>query len=93
MKKKVSKESKDQRSLMNLKVMSYNVHACKGSDGTISPDRIASVIDDSNADIVALQELDCGRERSSGIDQAKEIARLVGMHHHFHPIIQVEEEK
>ncbi len=76
-----------------MRIMSYNVHACKGSDGVISPARIAEVIEDSDADIVALQELDCGRERSSRIDQAMEIAKLADMHHHFHPIIQVEEEK
>jgi endonuclease/exonuclease/phosphatase family metal-dependent hydrolase len=43
-------------------------------------------------DIVALQELDIGRARSGGIDQARAIARELGMHLHFHPALTVMEE-
>ena len=39
-----------------LRVATYNVHACVGSDGRHDPDRIASVIAELEADIVALQE-------------------------------------
>jgi endonuclease/exonuclease/phosphatase family metal-dependent hydrolase len=41
---------------------------------------------------VALQELDVGRIRTGGIDQAHAIAHLLGMNFHFHPAFQVEEE-
>jgi endonuclease/exonuclease/phosphatase family metal-dependent hydrolase len=42
--------------------------------------------------MVALQELDVGRLRTGGIDQAHAIAHLLGMSFHFHPALQVEEE-
>jgi endonuclease/exonuclease/phosphatase family metal-dependent hydrolase len=40
----------------HLRVATYNVHACVGSDGRHDPDRIASVVAELDADIVALQE-------------------------------------
>ena len=39
-----------------LRVATYNVHACVGTDGRHDPDRVASVITELDADIVALQE-------------------------------------
>jgi endonuclease/exonuclease/phosphatase family metal-dependent hydrolase len=65
---------------VELKIMSYNVHACRGSDGSISPERIARVIAAHNPDIVALQEID---ERND-IHQAKVIARILSMNFYYH---------
>jgi endonuclease/exonuclease/phosphatase family metal-dependent hydrolase len=39
-----------------IRVATYNVHACIGTDGRHDPVRVAGVIDDLDADIVALQE-------------------------------------
>src|SRR4030095_7484448 len=39
-----------------IRVATYNVHACVGADGRHDPDRVANVIGELNADIVALQE-------------------------------------
>ena len=39
-----------------LRLATYNVHACVGRDGRYDPDRIASVIGELNADVIALQE-------------------------------------
>jgi endonuclease/exonuclease/phosphatase family metal-dependent hydrolase len=39
-----------------LRIATYNVHACVGRDGRHDPDRVASVIAELNADVVALQE-------------------------------------
>jgi endonuclease/exonuclease/phosphatase family metal-dependent hydrolase len=39
-----------------LRVATYNVHACVGTDGRFDPDRVAAVIAELDADIVALQE-------------------------------------
>jgi endonuclease/exonuclease/phosphatase family metal-dependent hydrolase len=39
-----------------IRVATYNVHACVGADGRHDPDRVAHVIGELNADIVALQE-------------------------------------
>ena len=77
----------------SLRIMTYNVHSCIGMDGKLSPERIARVIAQYSPDVVALQELDLGRERTQSIDQAKVIADQLEMLYHFHPSIQVEEEK
>jgi endonuclease/exonuclease/phosphatase family metal-dependent hydrolase len=39
-----------------LRVATYNVHACVGTDRRHDPDRVASVVGELDADIVALQE-------------------------------------
>ena len=70
-----------------LRVMTYNVHSCIGMDGKISPHRIARVIALNHPDIVALQEIDLGRVRSRGHDQAKMIAEEMHMHVAFCPTV------
>lgn len=77
-----------------LRVMTYNVRRCLGLDGTLSVERVAETILQCNADIVALQELDVGRERSRNVDQANEISRLIGATNvYFHPTLQIFEER
>lgn len=76
-----------------LRVMSYNVHSCIGMDGKMAPERIARVIAQCAPDIVALQELDVGRMRTGGVDQAHLIAQHLDMDLHFHAAIRVEEEQ
>lgn len=70
-----------------LRVMSYNVHACAGMDGRVSPRRVARVIAQQSPDLVALQELDCGRVRSRGEDQVRLIADALGYHAVFCPTV------
>jgi len=80
--------------MSRLRIVTYNVHRCLGVDGRLSPGRIAAVIAETGADIVALQELDVRRARSGGIDQAEAIARELGMDNvHFHPALKVMEEE
>jgi endonuclease/exonuclease/phosphatase family metal-dependent hydrolase len=75
------------------RIVTYNVHRCLGKDGVTSVSRIAAVIASLKPDIIALQELDVGRKRSQGVDQAREIARELGHEHiHFHPALRVMEE-
>ena len=76
-----------------FRVMTYNVHSCIGMDGRHDHRRIAQVIRECDPDIVALQELETGRVRSGGLDQAHSIAHDLEMLYHFHPSIEVEEEK
>lgn len=40
----------------SFRAATYNVHACVGTDRRHDPDRVAAVIDELDADIVALQE-------------------------------------
>jgi endonuclease/exonuclease/phosphatase family metal-dependent hydrolase len=74
------------------RILTYNVHRCVGVDGRLSVARIAEVIAACNPDIVALQELDVGRVRTGGVDQAHAIAEELGMQMHFHPAFRVMEE-
>jgi endonuclease/exonuclease/phosphatase family metal-dependent hydrolase len=73
--------------------MTYNVHGCVGVDGRLDVSRIAAVVARSRPDIVALQELDVGRSRSGGVDQAHTIASRLGMRFHFHAALKVAEEQ
>jgi endonuclease/exonuclease/phosphatase family metal-dependent hydrolase len=76
-----------------LRVATYNVHGCVGTDGHRSEDRIAEVIASMSADIVGLQELDLGRPRSAHADQAALIATRLGWKYHFHPAMRSGEEQ
>src|SRR5579872_5664617 len=63
-----------------MKIASYNIHKCKGTDGRVSPDRIVSVIGEIAADLVALQECDHRFGRRSGLLDPAAIRRETGMH-------------
>jgi endonuclease/exonuclease/phosphatase family metal-dependent hydrolase len=76
-----------------LRVATYNVHGCVGTDGQCSEGRIAEVIASMSADIVGLQELDLCRPRSSHADQAALIAAQLGWKYHFHPAMRSGEEQ
>ncbi len=73
--------------------MTYNVHSCIGMDGNLSPERIARVINQYAPDVILLQELDVGRNRTDGVDQAQHIAYILAMDCHFHPAMHYAEEK
>jgi endonuclease/exonuclease/phosphatase family metal-dependent hydrolase len=69
-----------------LRLMTYNVHGCRGMDGRYSVERIARVIARERPDVVCLQELDHRRTRSGGVDQAREIAARLEQEYHFHSV-------
>ncbi len=71
-----------------IRVATYNVHGCLGTDGQRSEGRIAEVIAGLEVDIVGLQELDLSRKRSGGVDQAGIIAKRLGWHGHFHAALR-----
>lgn len=75
-----------------IRVLSYNVHSCVGTDRRLDVGRVADMIAALEPDIIGLQELDVGRRRSGGVDQAEEIARRLKMDFHFHPALKLEEE-
>lgn len=74
------------------RILTYNVHRCVGADRKLDVGRVAEVIARLSPDIVALQELDVGRARTGGVDQAHEIAQRLKMAFRFHPALKVEEE-
>lgn len=75
------------------RIMTYNVHSCVGMDGKLDVGRIAAVIAHAKPDIVCLQELDVGRIRTGGEDQAHAIASKLGMGFHFNCAMKVQEEE
>jgi endonuclease/exonuclease/phosphatase family metal-dependent hydrolase len=68
--------------------MTYNIRCGRGSDDRIDLGRIADVIASFRPDAVALQEVDCGQERSGSVDQAGELARRLGMEPSFATCIE-----
>lgn len=70
-----------------LRVMTYNVHSCKGWDRIVKPARVAAVIAKYKPDVVALQELRVSRE--GGGDQPAELARALGMSSHFFSVLRL----
>ena len=78
---------------MTLRLMTYNVHRCVGVDKKLDIPRVAAVIAAMKPDVVALQELDVGRERTGRVDQAHELAQRLGMRRHFNAAMNVEEEQ
>lgn len=67
----------------SLRVLSYNLHHGEGTDGRVDLERIARVIRDSRADLVALQEIDLNTTRTGRVNQAAEYVRLTGLHGKF----------
>ncbi len=75
------------------RILSYNVHRCVGTDRRLDVGRVAQVIAAEAPDIVALQEVDVGRPRTGGVDQAHALARRLRMSFHFNAALRVEEEQ
>jgi endonuclease/exonuclease/phosphatase family metal-dependent hydrolase len=66
------------QNVQKFRIVTYNVHKCRGIDGRSSAARIVQVLQEINADIVALQEVLCIQGRNSEDDQAHFIARELG---------------
>jgi endonuclease/exonuclease/phosphatase family metal-dependent hydrolase len=64
-----------------LRVMTFNIHHGADSQERMSVAEIAAVIRREQPDIVALQEVDRGVERTQRRDLLVELARLTGMDH------------
>lgn len=72
-----------------LRVMTYNVHGCRGMDGIFAPHRIARVIARERPDVICLQELDRVRTRSGGVDQVHRIAQRLQREYLFHAVSEL----
>ncbi|MGE0703486.1 MAG: endonuclease/exonuclease/phosphatase family protein [Vicinamibacterales bacterium] len=60
-----------------LRVVTYNVHRCTGMDRRTRPDRVASVLREIGADVIAVQEI--VGSGPQGASQIEEIGAALGM--------------
>ena len=61
-------------------VATYNIHSGVGADGVLDLERLARVLEETRAEVVALQEVDrCRREESGYADQPVWFAERLGM--------------
>jgi endonuclease/exonuclease/phosphatase family metal-dependent hydrolase len=63
-----------------VRVATYNVHKCVGPDGEYRPDRIAQVIAELDADVIAIQEADQRFGKRNGLLNPQELLEMTGMH-------------
>lgn len=79
---------------VRLKAMSFNIHSGIGEDGVYDLNRIESVIRESGAEVIGLQEVDAfwsGRSRFE--HQARQLGQRLGMHSFFAPIYDLPPER
>ena len=74
-----------------FRIVTYNVHSCRGMDGVYSPSRIARALLREQPDIICLQELEHGIGRSGWALQVSEIAESLSTDYHFHGISRVDD--
>jgi endonuclease/exonuclease/phosphatase family metal-dependent hydrolase len=60
-----------------LRIVTYNIHRCRGMDRRTRPDRVAAVLRDVDADVIALQEVIGAGPR--GVSQIEEIGASLAM--------------
>jgi endonuclease/exonuclease/phosphatase family metal-dependent hydrolase len=65
---------------MRVRVVSWNVHGCVGTDGHFSPRRIADALAGLYPDVALLQEVGDNRGIHPPIDQARTVATQLRMH-------------
>jgi endonuclease/exonuclease/phosphatase family metal-dependent hydrolase len=76
---------------VGLRVVSYNMHTGIGADGELDLDRTAAVLEDLDADVIGLQEVDVHwAGRSEWRDQARDLANALDMEVFFAPIYSLD---
>ena len=76
-----------------LDVLTYNIHHGQGDDGALDLERIARLIEDTGAEVVALQEVDRHfGARSEYVDQPAWLAKRLRMHVRFGANLDLEPE-
>jgi endonuclease/exonuclease/phosphatase family metal-dependent hydrolase len=70
---------------VRLRAMSLNLHGGRTKAGRPQLGRIATELRAWDADLVLLQEVDRGRERTGGVDQARWLARRLGFESVYGP--------
>ncbi|MEM8712435.1 MAG: endonuclease/exonuclease/phosphatase family protein [Planctomycetota bacterium] len=69
----------------SLRVVAYNIRHGHGADDAVDLQRVATVLESLEPDIVLLQEVDHGCARSGSVDQARRLGDLLNMASAFGP--------
>jgi endonuclease/exonuclease/phosphatase family metal-dependent hydrolase len=70
-------------SRITLRVMTYNIHVGVGMDKKMDLQRIGDVVNREHPDLVGLQEVDRGVERTQRVDEIAELAARTKMQYAF----------
>jgi endonuclease/exonuclease/phosphatase family metal-dependent hydrolase len=73
--------------MKTLTVASYNVHRCIGRDRRHDPGRVAKVLEELQADVIALQEVDFRYHVRRGVDQLRFLAEATGLESVWGPVL------
>lgn len=63
-----------------VRAVTYNIHGCVGTDGRYDPGRVATVLDQLDADLIGLQEVDTRHPYREGQHQFDFLRRVTRMH-------------
>ena len=74
---RLSNGSEEQSKISSMRIVTYNIHKGRGMDGRVSIKRIADVLGELDADIIALQEVFSECESKEG--QVETLASTLGM--------------
>jgi endonuclease/exonuclease/phosphatase family metal-dependent hydrolase len=65
---------------VHVRLASWNVHSCVGTDGVLDVARIGDVLERLDVDVIGLQEIERREEQILGLDQLAYLARRLDMH-------------
>jgi len=66
-----------------VRIAAYNIKHGEGMDGVVDLARAAEVLRALDADVITLQEIDRGVQRTDGVDQAVALGEMLGMDAYF----------
>ncbi len=67
----------------NIRLVTYNIHSCRGTDGKMDIERIVRVLSELDADVIALQEVQQAGTGSNTTSQLATLSRELEMEGHF----------
>ncbi|MFE6997217.1 endonuclease/exonuclease/phosphatase family protein [Microbacterium sp. NPDC057659] len=76
-----------------VRVATFNIHHGADPAGVVDLERTARAIEELDADVVLLQEVDRNWQRSGGADQATTLAERLGRHHAFGAALELPAEQ
>ncbi|MDQ3785256.1 MAG: endonuclease/exonuclease/phosphatase family protein [Actinomycetota bacterium] len=70
------------------RVATFNIRHGRGADGVVDLDRVARAMAATGADLIALQEVDRGLDRTGMADQPQVLGELTGLPVHFCSVLK-----